>query len=345
MGKSRSYVLYRYQSKCNHFDHSELPSAAMKLLLFALLSCSLLVFAGLTQPVQDGELISSSSLSERNDPDCSFVGTALTNLVSGGFVTKIQIVWVTIGSGITFNVCRIVSHYVGDQPCTAYSSFVALAVYAIFLYSQRRASQRTGTEISARDLTQISASDMFADALSVAGFDWAHVETPTIERRDNDTNSIVDHFIFRNVAHSNLSIIPADYHFKTFTDGTGYLHAIHSTADGNVEERSGRRLGKRHDGAGFKYNFNTVYYDSAVSGPDLGPQFLQAAQSIAQNWAYDADGYGIGQYFVVTGLDYILLKLLGNAIRIIPELYSFGEEYEDVNTCGNLVDYVQQELK
>lgn len=49
---------------------------------------------------------------------------------------------------------------------------------------------------------------------------------------------------------------------------------------------------------------------------------------------------GSGEYFLAGGLDHIA----SFGLRIIPELQGFGNEYEDVNACGDLRGIAHDEL-
>jgi hypothetical protein len=53
----------------------------------------------------------------------------------------------------------------------------------------------------------------------------------------------------------------------------------------------------------------------------------------------------LDEYIVAIGIDYILLQLLGSAIRIIGETGpEFGTNYEDVEVCGKMSDPVHDDL-
>ncbi|KAM7213554.1 hypothetical protein V8F06_011051 [Rhypophila decipiens] len=258
---------------------------------------------------------------------------------SDGFVTKTQLAYATAGLGLCFNVCRIVSHHRdANLPCTEYTGAVASVLVGVFTYTQRGDTPSSGTSTSGRRDAPFAAVDLFINSFAANGFDYGEVETLAVKRRDDDPNAVTEHFVLRDVVHPNTPITPADYHFKAFANGTGYVHAIHQSTNATG-------LQKRHDGAGFKYNFYTFLRTVATPQPDLSNEFIQAAQAIAQNWAYDADYFGIGEYFPAMGIDYVLIKLLGNGLRIIPELDGFGENYEDVNACGDMSGPVHDELR
>lgn len=268
-------------------------------------------------------------------------------------MTKTQLAYVTSGLGLCYNVCVIINHHASTElPCTAYTGAVASALIGIFAFTQRGDTPRDGTSTSNRRRDAPGAAvDLFINSFAANGFEHGEVETVAIKRRDdNDLNALVEHFVLRDVVHPNTTITPADYHFKAFANGTGYLHAIHQSGTSTSTSTStntttGGHLQKRHDGPGFKYNFYTFLWTAYTLQPDLHKEFLQAAQSIAQNWAYDADYFDIGEYFPAMGIDYILVKLLGNGLRIIPELNGFGENYEDVNSCGDMSGPVHDELR
>ncbi|KAK4206682.1 hypothetical protein QBC37DRAFT_434569 [Rhypophila decipiens] len=312
----------------------------MKFSAVSLLSALPLALAKAVLTPKPGSSMSDLQLRAPAGP-CKRQDFSISEYFQDGFVTKTQLAYATAGLGLCFNVCRIVSHHRDAQyPCTEYTGFVASALLGVFTFTQKGDTPSSGAHTSGRRDAPVAAVDLFIDSFAANGFDYGEVETFNVKRRDNDDdpNALTEHFVLRDVVHPNTTITPADYHFKAFANGTGYVHAIH-------QSNSATGLQKRHDGPGFKYNFQTFVWTVQTPQPDLRKEFIQAAQAIAQHWAYSADYYGIGEYFPAMGIDYILVQLLGNGLRIIPELNGFGEGYEDVNACGDMSGPVHDELK
>ena len=112
-------------------------------------------------------------------------------------------------------------------------------------------------------------------------------------------------------------------------------------------ERSGQylaghtALSKRVDAPGFKIIWRTESHsdaaDNAISNNrDVVELASRVAHDIATNWAGDSDYYGLDQWIGTVGISYIVTGIMGTSLRIIPEVNSFGVEYEDVAVCGSL---------
>lgn len=156
-----------------------------------------------------------------------------------------------------------------------------------------------------------------------------------LSRRGNDGDD-VNSFVIRDVYDPAGNATFADFHYTAFANGTGYVHVIHETASSAKRAAPPSDLSKRHDGAGFKYNWNRYVFNAATYGANINSLSVGIGQGIAQDWAYDSDYFLLDQWIGAVGVDFILLQAMGVAIRIIPELAGFGEEYEDVAICGDM---------
>jgi hypothetical protein len=308
-------------------------------IFFNVLSASAIAFAHVASPVEAREFAGLSvPVLENRAPNCQRDFTEVADVVQGAFTGKAQLTYSISGGGITWSVCTIINHNAGtSQPCSAYALAVALSVGSIIQRQQDRATPATGTTTSSRRDLPNAASNIFVDNMIAHGFTWGEIETPAVTRRDNTSNDVTEYFIIRDVLHPDPSITPADVHYKEFTNGTGYLHFVHQPANSDLQ--------KRHEGAGFKYNWLCGYYDGKAANVDIKSLSFQLGASISQNWAYDADYFALDQWIGAVGIDYILVKLIGVGIRIIPELRGFGEEYENVNICGDMTTPIHDELK
>ena len=302
----------------------------MKISTATLFSAPILALANAVLPLGTRELVSRAPVCQRESAEVS-------DFIQSGFTGKAEVTYITSGAGIAFSVCRIVNHHGGSNfPCTEYA-LLAASVLAPIIMSQ--ASQNTpveGAKPSGRRQASIAAHQTFADHFAGNGLVWEQIETPTVTRRGNTSDEVDEHFIIRGVAHPDLTITPADIHYTSFANGTGFVHAIHEPAN--------TALHKRHDGAGFKYNWRCGYWDPKAANGDVRSPSARLAQDISNDWASKADIEKMDEWIGAAGLDYIVLKLFGVAIRIIPELRGFGEEYESVDICGNMDGPIHDEL-
>ncbi|OAA54583.1 hypothetical protein SPI_08829 [Niveomyces insectorum RCEF 264] len=285
--------------------------------------------------------------------------TEVADVVVNGFTGRAQLAYSIAGGGITFHVCRIVNHYsTSTHPCSDYGGVVALTIGAI-IQTQMTDSSSTGVGTSNKhrrdgggdNATSVLAADIFASHLESNGFSFGQIETTTtVSRRDNNANvtgapDVAESFVIRNVVDPTSNITAADFHYTSFADGTGYIHVIHTTVGDNGDTSHSNVLSKRHDGAGFKYNWNRYVFNVATYGADVQTLGNSVGQGIAQDWAYDSDYFLLDEWIGAIGVDYILLQAMGVAVRIIAELDGFGEEYEDVGICGDVSGAVHDELR
>jgi hypothetical protein len=301
-------------------------------MIFSLALCLLapiLSFAAFVPYVETGALATrSTSLLVPRGP-CKREEQPISFIQLDGFVSKSEIAWGTYGGGFAHAACLIINHNANiNQPCAGYAGIVGVTVAVIVRLNQRPDVPSEGTSTSDRRQLQIGAAETFVDSFSQEGFVWDQIETPAIEPRADYSNDIVDHFVIRGVKHANISVTPADYHYTSFVNGTGVLHVKHSAANEDIQ--------KRHNGAGFKYNFWCSYWIPQANQPDLTQEASRLGQEIAADWSFRANVLWMDEWIGAIGIDYILLKLFGFGIRIISEVESFGENYEDVNVCGDL---------
>ena len=276
---------------------------------------------------------------EARAPECRRDMDQIVSVAQSAFTGQAQLAYTIAGGGITNSVCSLVNHYAQtDHPCVHYALIVALTVGSIIESQKSLATPIDGTKTSERREITKSSMSLFVGNLDKLGFNFGHVETPAIERRDGE-EEIAEHFIVRNFQHPDTTITPADVYFKSYTNGTGFMIYNHDVSVGNGT------LGKRHNGAGFKYNWHCGYWEPKSQDADINAISFQLGAGIANNWAIGGDNYALDQAVYAAGIDYILLKLIGVAIRIIPELRGFGEEYEDVNICGDMTQPIHDELR
>lgn len=130
-----------------------------------------------------------------------------------------------------------------------------------------------------------------------------------------------------------------DHSITVLSDGSGYLSSQPVIVGTNTTTGE---LQRRHDGPGLKYNWKIFDYASNV----LGSPDLSAAQPVAQHMGQDyvsrADAdRSMSEYIATVAFD----GAYSMGIRIIPETDGFGENYEDVNLCGDLTGRAHDELR
>ena len=115
-----------------------------------------------------------------------------------------------------------------------------------------------------------------------------------------------------------------DYTIHNFDDGTAHLHVPYE--HGNVSNSKA----KRHDGAGVKISFKHEAIILATNADKKG-----ASTALASKWLEYAES-GNGEMFG-------FVEAMNEAVfyyRTIIEGNGFGEEYESVDDCGNLGQFV-----
>lgn len=260
-----------------------------------------------------------------------------------------RIAYTTASGVFTYAVCNILGHHDvinQDRPCAQYGIAVGVVVGTVIL-AVTEIRGTTGTTTSQRrddDKQSMSLAELMQkhyEASPYMTFDRIEVETPPIVRQtlSNDTASSLDsHYLtdtihILGVRHPDLNVT-FDHVLKSYADGTGFLRMSPTASNSTYAPP----LSKRHDGPGFKYNWRRFSYDGNHLGdPDLSwlPQYGAA---VGNDWASRADDLTMSEYFVVGGVK----DLATFGLRIIPEIDGFGEDYEDVNACGDLSPEAQR---
>lgn len=294
----------------------------------------------------------------KEEPAASAPITSLSEL--GGFA-QAAAPYVVGGSAVAHGVCLIVNHGQGaDRPCAAYAEVVAGTLLIVLKAAgvadastgtgtsgKRQASgpQKTGTTTTPPPrLADMLAAHMADGALSYERVEALDVGTSVKAvvggASDGDGGvgapaGLVDGVRLYGVRMPGMDSEYAEDHVvKMYADGTGFLRSTPSS-------NSTAGLGRRHDGAGFKYNWQRFDYNGGFLGePDL--RILpDLSGAIASNWAVRSDSEALDQFFAVGAVDH----LYSFGLRIIAETDGFGEEYEDVNYCGDLSGRAHDELR
>jgi hypothetical protein len=252
-----------------------------------------------------------------------------------------MVVYTASAAGFAHSACTLINHNRGTtQPCVTVAGLVATTVASI-LQAAGVNSDSTGTATSRRD--QGSTAAIFAGHMASNGFKWDTVDhVPVVAAYDATHNhTVVEHFVMRGLVNDAVTTVPHDHHVKTYADGTGMVITVASSSSSSSTNATVGAVQKRHDGAGFKYNWRRFDYQSNFLGsPDLSV-IPNLAGAIAQDWAFRADNQNLDEYFLAGGID----QVYDFGLRIMSEIQGFGEEYEDVNICGDLGGRAHDELK
>ncbi|KAK4141178.1 uncharacterized protein C8A04DRAFT_31276 [Dichotomopilus funicola] len=306
--------------------------------------------------------VTPQSSADMAGPVCVRDLTEITDFVQNNFNGKSQLSYTMWGGAMALNVCRLVNHNAGtEQPCTEVAAIVALVILAVLDIQTETKAPITGEQPVNKRTTELNAVvSIVQDHFSAVGFSWDLIDTPQLAAKfvhttndssspsnsNDDINDIIQHFIIRGVTHPSVSTTPADISFTTFRNNTGTVCTAHTLANHALTTSNRRRTNPK---AGFKINYQTYFWDpraeKAYGNTDFKQVMLAVAQGMAKDWAYDANYFALGEWIGVAGFRYILFRLLGTAIRIIPEPVAYwGDEYESVEVCGALSSDVRGQL-
>lgn len=160
-----------------------------------------------------------------------------------------------------------------------------------------------------------------------------HISFPnvTVGKRDSDP-SLVHRTIARNVAVDDQGNT-SDIAFNFFDNGDLNLHIAGDSNEipSGTDKNSNSYLKKRFNGPGFKIAATT-----RVRSKLTRDHQRKMAYFIAQDWARNTHKMSMS--------DYVGLVKTGHTanfyFRIIPETKGFGLNYESVNVCGQLAQFL-----
>lgn len=310
---------------------------------------------------------SSQSSALMLHPVCVRDVTEITDFVQNSFNGKSQLSFTIAGGAMAHGVCQLINHNAGtNQPCTAISIIVASVIFVVLEIQTETKASITGEQPINKRATDLNAVvSIVQDHFSAVGFSWDLIDTPQLATKlvhttnessssppssdDNDNNDITQHFIIRGLTHPSIPVTPADISFTIFRNGTGTVRTIHTLANHALSDHRRRHGRRTNPKPGFKINYQTYFWDprarQAYGNIDFKQVMLAVAQGMARDWAYGANYYALNEWIGVAGFRYILLRLLGTGIRIIPEPVAYwGDGYESVEVCGGLAGDVKKEL-
>jgi hypothetical protein len=246
----------------------------------------------------------------------------------------------TVGSGtLVHAVCEgiIILRHGPQEGDSRTRKLLAQGVGAAVLIGTTAAAART------KDSTGTSTSDKRADdieellrqQIAAFGATFDSLEKTTLSRRGL-APGMMETISIKGMAHGDESL-SWDHLLTRYDDGTG--HVISTVAPDNINGTISKT--KRHDGMGFKYNWRRFDVNPNFLGsPDLSV-LPDLAAAVSSDWAIRYDDDHIDEYIFTGGVD----RFYTFGMRIIAETNSFGEEFEDVNICGDLGGIAHDELR
>lgn len=155
------------------------------------------------------------------------------------------------------------------------------------------------------------------------------VSSLNLKKRDSDPR-MTQRLIARNMTLDDQGSA-SDIAFNYFDNGDLNLHfpgGAGTFPTGNAQDSP---LHTRFDGAGFKVSATT-----RRRSPLARDQQKAMAHEIAKDWASDAYAYPMADYMGLVKTD----SHPNFYFRIIPEVRGFGLNYESVDICGPLYEFV-----
>ncbi|KAK5735743.1 hypothetical protein LTR17_007915 [Elasticomyces elasticus] len=213
----------------------------------------------------------------------------------------------------------------GTSTCQNYGIAIGSAVGLIFQgvqESQGTEAAPTGdtTKRNAPSLVDRLNAILDADQQEHGGV--SSLPLSDIESRDVGNPPMLQHAKITGFRHGNSS---SDFTIADFGSGNGHVYVqphFNQSADS---------LAKRHTGPGFK-----IAFANKIPSKLTRAHQLSMASAIGDGWGQAADDLSAADYFgfVETG------HYANFYLRIIPELYSYGSNYESVDVCGYLGSYL-----
>ncbi|KGO47559.1 hypothetical protein PEXP_014460 [Penicillium expansum] len=155
------------------------------------------------------------------------------------------------------------------------------------------------------------------------------VSSLNLEKRDSDPR-MTQRLIARNVTLDDQASA-SDIAFNYFDNGELNLHFPGGAGTFPTSNAQNSPLHARFDGAGFKVSATT-----RSRSPLARDQQKAMAHEIAMDWASDACAYPMADYMGLVRTD----SHPNFYSRIIPEVRGSGLNYESVDICGPLYEFV-----
>ncbi|KAJ5778401.1 hypothetical protein N7520_001647 [Penicillium odoratum] len=163
--------------------------------------------------------------------------------------------------------------------------------------------------------------------LRTSGYEFDYVVNTTLPigeaKAQNGDPALTARYFMKNVRKGDKT--GRDYTMLKFEDGTGQLHIPFATSGNSTGSHQ-----KRSTGKGVK-----IAFDVGSARVTLKKHALGAAEAISESWLkYAKEGYTNMYGFVEKVATSVLY------FRTIVEMEGFGYNYENVNSCGALSEYL-----
>ncbi|KAJ5088932.1 hypothetical protein N7532_007616 [Penicillium argentinense] len=156
-----------------------------------------------------------------------------------------------------------------------------------------------------------------------------NVSNVTVTKRDSDP-SLVHRTIARNVAVDDQGN-SSDISFNFFDNGDFNLHVAGDSNSLPSGTKKSSNINRRFSGAGFKIAATTRVRSKLTRAHQTKMSYF-----IAQDWASDTYKMSMSDYVGLVKTDHTA----NFYFRIIPEIKGFGLNYESVNVCGQLGQFL-----
>lgn len=237
----------------------------------------------------------------------------------------------------------------GSPRCARYIGYIQDGLNLIFIYqafahgavgegsSGQQGSQESGS-VKRSPSPELSA---FGSSLKDSGYSFDSVEhidvsTLKLSKRTSSSDPVLTHrSIFRNLTGEHDGSSSSSVAFNHFSNGdinmdyAGDMGALPPSS--GQDQDSPTILQKRYNGAGFK-----ISWTSRISSRLTRQHQYEKSKAIASDWGVRAAVTDEGDYVGLVKTDHTA----NFYFRIIPELYSFGLNYESVNVCGQLAGFL-----
>jgi hypothetical protein len=240
----------------------------------------------------------------------------------------------------TRSVCQILNErrgQNGNANCNNYAAAVSSAVLSIFSFIDiiKDNAHYEGSKAAAKratDNSNATFADLVIASLAFQGLEYERLTTlplPAISRRTAGQRSLQGHVLIKGVKYGDMAFDATQADF-----GNGDGHIFITPSDTNTSGTLQKRLDSaEHNGAGFKLSYSTRVH----SGLDKG-KMVELSNRISDSWNYQANNRNMGEWFGLTKLAEKHQAIF--YLRIIPEVRSYGDNYENVDVCGQMAGFI-----
>ncbi|KAJ4417401.1 hypothetical protein N0V82_006168 [Gnomoniopsis sp. IMI 355080] len=292
-------------------------------------------------------------------PECKRTDDAVTTIVATAESFSSADAQVIIGTGgAVLFTCRVLLGLAGDDDrnpliCYNLSGMVLFTTAAVNgLVSKTKGTGATTADGNTPNPPpgrnrNVSLYEHHAAHMADLGVVWDSFEVlPVVEARANNSHphgaQVVSRMSMLGIRSNDTEAVSGDRYdhlITTYSDGTGNVRLTRSPSASDQGQAG--RIVRRHDGPGFKFSYRRFdSNDNFLGDPDqtvMGsdPKLIPAkiANDLGrlsnQNPYPGPNADGLVWAIAVDGV-------YSFAMSVIGEVQGFGDEYEDVNICGDM---------